>query len=60
MKILFLHEDMPSFAKIDYEILSEKYDAKEFNFKGPSKGYIKVLTQLPSLWKSIKHCCNSE
>lgn len=54
MKILFVHVGMPTFAKTDFDILSEVHDVRAFNFPSPQNGWGQVVKHLPALWRGVQ------
>ncbi len=54
MKILFIHSGMPTFAKKDFDILSEVHDVRALDFPGPRHGWGQVVKQLPALCRSVQ------
>jgi len=54
MNILFVHVEMPTFARTDYEILSECHDTRAFEFPGVRLGFGPMLGRLPALWQGVK------
>ncbi len=54
MKILFVHAGMPTFAKTDYDVLSEVHDVREFNFPTLKSGWGQIIKKLPALWQGVK------
>ncbi len=54
MKILFIHSGMPTFAKTDFDILSEVHDVRALDFPGPRHGWGQVVKQLPALCRSVQ------
>lgn len=54
MKILFVHSDMPTFAKIDFDILSKIHEVRILNFSGHRQGLFRLLKTLPVLWRDVR------
>lgn len=54
LKILFIHTRMPTFARTDFDILTEVHDVRELNFPSPQQGWHQVIGYLPALWHGVQ------
>lgn len=54
MKVLFVHSGMPTFAKTDFDILSEVHDVREIDVPPLQNGWYGIAKRLPDLWQGVK------